>query len=355
MNKFLILIFLVLTCGCAISGVGLRKPDSFADLAAQKSSSRWRGFNLLNMFWKGWSWRDSTFQENDFRWIHELGFNFVRLPLDYRIWTDATNWKILNEEKLKQIDDAIRFGQKYKIHVSINLHHAPGYTAGDEPDGKDLWKDPDTLAAFLYQWSMFAKRYKDIPSSDLSFNLLNEPANIDADVYQKVVRMAASVIWDIDPKRLIVVDGLNYGKSPVPELVDLPVIQANRGYDPSFINHWSPESDVPKPTWPMLYKSIKFDRQWLYAHNVAPWTTIQKQGVNVIVGEFGTHNKTPHKAVLAWMEDNLLNWKEAGWGWALWNFNGEFGILDSERADVSYEEFHGHKLDRKMLNLLQKY
>ena len=30
-----------------------------------------------------------------------------------------------------------------------------------------------------------------------------------------------------------------------------------------------------------------------------------------------------------------------------------FGVLDSHRADVNYEDFRGHKLDRQMLQLLQ--
>lgn len=42
-------------------------------------------------------------------------------------------------------------------------------------------------------------------------------------------------------------------------------------------------------------------------------------------------------------------------GWALWNFHGSFGILDSGRDDVQYELFDGHQLDRKMLTLLQRY
>ena len=42
-------------------------------------------------------------------------------------------------------------------------------------------------------------------------------------------------------------------------------------------------------------------------------------------------------------------------GWALWNLRGSIGILDSERADVEYEDYEGHKLDRKMLELLQRY
>ncbi|MCC6355969.1 MAG: glycoside hydrolase, partial [Verrucomicrobiae bacterium] len=78
-------------------------------------------------------------------------------------------------------------------------------------------------------------------------------------------------------------------------------------------------------------------------------------GAPTFVGEWGCYNKTPHPVALAWMEDWLRRWKKARMGWALWNFRGSFGILDSERADVTYEDWNGHKLDRRMLDLLLKY
>jgi len=40
-------------------------------------------------------------------------------------------------------------------------------------------------------------------------------------------------------------------------------------------------------------------------------------------------------------------------GFALWNFRGDFGILNSGRVDVDYEDWHGHKLDRKLLDLIR--
>jgi hypothetical protein len=54
------------------------------------------------------------------------------------------------------------------------------------------------------------------------------------------------------------------------------------------------------------------------------------------------------------MEDCLGNWKKADMGWALWNLRGSFGPLDSNRADVAYENYKGHKLDREMLELLKQ-
>lgn len=42
-------------------------------------------------------------------------------------------------------------------------------------------------------------------------------------------------------------------------------------------------------------------------------------------------------------------------GHALWNFRGDFGILNSGRKDIEYEDWYAHKLDRKMLELLKKH
>jgi hypothetical protein len=85
------------------------------------------------------------------------------------------------------------------------------------------------------------------------------------------------------------------------------------------------------------------------------WQPVFEAGQFVMVGEFGVFNLTPHDVALRWMEDNLREWKARNMGWAMWNFRGPFGILDSNRADVQYEDFQGHKLDRKMLELLKRY
>ena len=71
-------------------------------------------------------------------------------------------------------------------------------------------------------------------------------------------------------------------------------------------------------------------------------------------GEGGAHNKRPHPVVLAWLRDVMEVLEGLNIGCAVWNFRGSFGVMDSRRADVEYEGFHGHKLDRKMLFLLQQ-
>ena len=69
----------------------------------------------------------------------------------------------------------------------------------------------------------------------------------------------------------------------------------------------------------------------------------------------GAYWYTPHKVVLDWMSDVMDVLQGYNIGYALWNFRGQFGILDSMRKDCRYEEWHGHLLDRQMLEILKAH
>ena len=343
----------------AAESVSGRKPGPLPEPTPAKLP-RWRGFNLLEKFTAR---RDANppFRESDFEWLAEWGFNFVRLPMSYRCWADAGDWLTLREEQLKHIDQAVEFGRRYGVHVNLNFHRAPGYCVNPPAEPLDLFKDEKALEASAFHWAAFAKRYKGVANSQVSFDLLNEPKDLPEEAYFRVVKRLVEAIRAEDSKRLIIADGLRWGNKPVPQLAPLGVGQSTRGYQPSRISHykanWMSGSDQwPEPTWPLTIKEGDvWDKERLRREQIAPWQTLEKKGVGVHVGEWGAFSFTPHKVALAWMRDYLELWKEAGWGWALWNFRGSFGFLDSGRKDVAYEEFRGHKLDRKMLELLQAF
>jgi endoglucanase len=319
---------------------------------------RWRGFNLLEKFVKRRG-GNPPFKESDFELMSEWGFNFARLPMSYLCWTDPEDLLKLREAELKDIDGAVELGRKHGVHINLNLHRAPGYCVNPPKEPLDLWKDEKALEACAFQWGHFAKRYKGIANDRLSFDLLNEPGDIKEEMYVRVVRRLVEAIRTEDPQRLILADGLRWGTEPVQGLVEMGIAQSTRGYHPVQISHyrasWMQGSDKwPEPTWPLKRgKNGVLDREKLRQERIQPWKALERQGVGIHVGEWGAFNQTPHAVVLAWMRDCLDLWKEAGWGWALWNLRGGFGVLDSQRQDVNYEEFRGHKLDREMLKLLQ--
>jgi endoglucanase len=317
---------------------------------------RWRGFNLQEAFTMR---SKADFRDDDFRMIRDLGFNFVRFPMCYRIWiADDDDYK-LNEAVLAKIDHAVETANKCGLHVSLNFHRAPGYSVNREfTEPKNLWKDKEPLEAFCFQWQSFAKRYKSIPSEKLSIDLVNEPPSIGDRMtrgdHERVVRTTVKAIREIDPGRLIIFDGMSYGNIPAPELADLKVGQSTRAYQPMFITHygasWVNSKDYPDPAWP----AHGWDRKRLEKH-FAGWLELAKSGVGVHCGEGGAYNRTPHEAVLKWLRDSLEILTDANIGLALWQFRGPFGILDSGRKDVKYEDFHGLKLDRKLLDLLDDF
>ncbi len=318
---------------------------------------RWRGFNLLEFFNADWS---KPFEETDFEWIAELGFNFVRLPMSYRCWVEKDDWLKFKEPILQRVDKAVEYGRKHGVHVNLNFHRAPGYCVNPPVEPADLFTDEKALDVCAQHWALFAKRYKGIPNRQVSFDLLNEPKDLPVESYAKVVRRLVEAIRAEDPQRLIIADGLKWGTVPVPALASLGIGQSTRGYAPFQLTHykasWAQGSDkFPLPTWPVQAgEKVTFDKERLRRENIEPWQKLAAQGVGVHVGEWGAYRYTPHAATLAWMRDNLDLWQSAGWGWALWNFRGDFGVLDSKRTDVTYEDWRGHKLDRQMLELLQK-
>ncbi|MEI7910516.1 MAG: cellulase family glycosylhydrolase [Verrucomicrobiota bacterium] len=469
---------------------------------------RWRGFNLLEKF--QFAGKHEPFHEDDFRLIAKLGFNFVRLPMDYRGYIVDGDWNRFDEAALVQIDQAITWGRQYGIHVCLNLHRAPGWTVAKPAETKNLWTDPDARQAAARHWAMFARRYKGVSNNILSFNLFNEPAGVAADAYVAVVKEVVAAIRAEDPQRLVLCDGLEWGTLPVPELIPLKVAMMTRGYSPFQLTHykaswaqgsgaspvpcwpdvggtggtlispakgalsrplqisgslaagstvrlvattlssravltvsdttgeelwrkelsagpdkgpwrknaldprwncWQAEGEVEfsitlahpvkgltlrvvdgdwltlnllgiraaggaaeavarlTPSWDQVPETLSYNaadpanpllgvphgRDWLRAQTLPPWQAFAAAGGGVMVGEWGAYQFTPHPVVLRWAEDCLHNWQDVGWGWALWNFRGSFGILDSGRKDVTYEAFEGHQLDRKYLELLQRY
>ena len=197
----------------------------------------------------------------------------------------------------------------------------------------------------------------------MSFNLVNEPGHLNDTMsradHERVMRDTIHAAREIDPERLILLDGLSYGTEPCPELADTTAAQSCRAYAPMKLTHykawWVKGEDWPEPTWPLVEADgQRWDRARLEEF-YRPWIDLATRGVGVHCGEGGALSYTPHDVFLAWLRDVLEILTAAGIGLALWNFRGSFGVMDSRREDVDYEDFHGHRLDRKLLDLLQEF
>jgi len=140
---------------------------------------RYYGFNFLWMFAR---YRPEmlpqppALAELDFLAKH--GFNFVRVPMDYRFWTKGFDYHNPDERVFEDfIDKYLEECTKRSLHMCLNVHRAPGYCI----NGNDLEKH-----------------------NKLSFDLLNEPPNIgqygcDRAVHEKLMRPSSPLYVPLTP------------------------------------------------------------------------------------------------------------------------------------------------------------
>ena len=295
--------------------------------------------------------------------LAEHGFNFARIPTDYRFWIRDFDYLHPDESVFEYFDRYLAACRGRGIHMSLNIHRGPGYCINDNALERDnLWTDQTAQDGFVFQWETFARRYKGVTSAELSFDLLNEPPNIGQygltrENHAALIRRTVAAIRAIDPGREIVIDGLAGGNLAMPELADLGVVQSGRGYQPMPVSHyragwWSGHAAAPEPSYPgIVWEGRIWNRETLREF-YQPWRDLQAAGVRVHIGEMGCYNKTPNDIALRWLSDLFGIYRDFGWGFALWNFKGDFGIVEHGRPGARYEEIGGYRVDRDLLDLL---
>jgi len=291
------------------------------------------------------------------------GFDFLRVPTDYRVWTTGFEYRRPDETVFESLDGYLAACRARGIHLSLNLHRAPGYCITRIVLERDrLWVDEVAQAGFVFLWEGFARRYLGVPAAELSFDLINEPPAIGLDGFTRenhaaLIRRTVAAIRAIDPDRPIAIDGLDGGNLAMPELADLGVTHSGRGYAPYPVSHWGAEwwdgwrlGDAPR--WPgVVYEGRAWSVDDLRAF-YDPWRAVERAGAAVHIGEFGCYRNTPNADALRWFADLLGLFREFGWGFALWNFEGPFGIVGHGRPGARFEPRDGYLVDVDLLDLL---
>ncbi len=172
---------------------------------------------------KFWSQlRENYITEADVRYMAELGYNSVRIPISYRLFMEEGEEIIWLEEGFRLLDTFFDWCEKYKLYAFIDLHGAPGGQTGANID--DSIDDVPRLFVDQYQfdkgvalWKKLAERYKDRWIVG-GYDLLNEPIRPSYSEQQKnydylIPRLiefyekAIAAIREVDDKHVVSIEG----------------------------------------------------------------------------------------------------------------------------------------------------
>ncbi|MBQ0027495.1 MAG: cellulase family glycosylhydrolase [Lachnospiraceae bacterium] len=307
--------------------------------------------------------------EADIKDIAELGFDHVRVPVDYNVLEDEDANII--ESGFGYLKNCLSWCEKYDINMIIDLHECFGYSF--DPLKKDMdrrifFYDEKLQARFLNLWTEIAKRFKDYPDR-VAFEPLNEVVLYEvADAWNAVIRKYISTVRAICPDHYIIIGGVRYNNVLSVPMLENPnddkVAFNFHCYEPLIFTHqgayWVENMDpdfrvgYPKTVeeYRELSKKMTADLSGaifspeatsmgpeFFEQIFAPAIeTAKEYNVPLYCGEYGVIDLADNHDKIRWLKDIHSAFDKYGIGHALWNYREkDFGLVDERFASVKDE------------------
>lgn len=180
------------------------------------------GSVYARQFWK--KYYDYYITREDIEYMANLGYNSVRIPINWRLLMADEPGIVWNEEGFKLIDRCIDWCENLGIYAFLDLHGAPGGQTGSNIDDSiddfpRLFTDQESWDKCIALWKEIALRYRDRWIVG-GYDLLNEPLrpkltdDKKADyLLPKLVQFYDEVIKEIreiDDKHLLSIEGSHW-------------------------------------------------------------------------------------------------------------------------------------------------
>lgn len=329
-----------------------------------------KGINLPFWFWYAPDNVDTRFSDADFQTIHDLGFTFVRIPIDLGYVMDTTSDDLLNADHLAHVDAGIDrlFAQNLAVIVDI---HSTSIADSDASNYSGALEDPEFVDLFVSFWQSFAAHFQDRDPEMLFFGPMNEPVFYDdPSAWLPIQDRLLAAIREVAPENTLIATGARWsGRETLMQmsaLEDPNLVYDFHFYDPFPFTHqgatWAGDAvvslrNVPYPSSPELiaplltnlsgearrtlrdYGTERWDAARIDSEigKVADWA--EENGVRIISTEFGVYGDfAPPVDRALWIHDTRTAFESHGIGWAMWEYDSSFGIVKHSGRNIVINE-----------------
>ncbi|WP_125605618.1 glycoside hydrolase family 5 protein [Lapidilactobacillus bayanensis] len=233
------------------------------------------GADAAESFWK--QYREHYFTEADAQYIHQQGYNSIRIPFNARLFLTAAGQ--IDETNFYLLDRAIKWSKEHDLYVWLDMHGAPGGQTGANIDDSvgdvpNLYMVPEYWRQALNLWQFIAQRYADEPAV-AGYDLLNEPIRPRTGSLQdfdyllpklsQFYTEAIAMIRKVDTRHMFSLEGYHWASDPS---------VFNQQYDDNYVIHFHRYGVLPSEA--TFAEFLKVSKQF----NVPLWLGETGENIN---------------------------------------------------------------------------
>ncbi|MDH7493558.1 MAG: cellulase family glycosylhydrolase [Candidatus Saccharicenans sp.] len=322
-----------------------------------------RGINLPYWFWLNrgpLQPLEKVYSDKDLALIRKLGLSYVRVPVDMANIYDPDREDLLRTEALGLLLSGLKKIINSGLAVNFDLHSISQQAGGSDYSGP-LGKDPAFTERFFVFWENLARKLADFDPDWLIVEPMNEPVFLGEEYrWPPLQKQLIARIRAVLPRHTILATGAFWSNLStlltLEPLADPGIWYCFHFYEPHLFTHqgahWSSEQvkklrRVPYPSSPEAVREAislvqqEELKQALQAYGRENWNAARierrigqavdwaaRHRVRLICNEFGayrTYCLPPYR--VAWIKDVRTALEKQGISWAMWEFEGGFGLI----------------------------
>jgi len=283
---------------------------------------------LFGKMQSSYNTRSGVTEDQMFRDMGEWGFDHCRYAFAFHAGWDIPLCKwmggpIIEEERnWRRLDELVgkcnENGMTMMLTYFFNEDSPQRDTDNRVRNSSAYWrKRPETRKRAYELWRRIAERYKDLPADAVSYDFFNEPAYMEPDDWNNIIKELTAIVRSVDKKHMIVIEGGDGWAQPFWCWWMKPTGDPNTIYSfHHYGKHWGYAYDEYYPGYKRTFEQSQ----------VAPWLQAILFGIRhhvpIHCGEFGVSQISPGEDYAKWLNDYLALFERFGIGWNWWNYSG---------------------------------
>jgi aryl-phospho-beta-D-glucosidase BglC (GH1 family) len=355
---------LLLALLVAVAGLAAMARAAGPELAHERAQRLRHGINAS--LWFAQSSRDYSVERlrtfttaDDIALMAKLGFDHVRLSVDSSPLLSGDPFGHPGSSPfLAELDRVVDLMLQHHLAVIVDIHPEEPYKAA-------LRTGDDSVERFASLWARLAQHFGTRDPNSVFFEIMNEPEQTDPYRWIGIEARVAAAIRKAAPRNTIIATGANW--SGLTDLLQTEPLAMNNviytfhDYEPFAFTHqgatWTdsrvqPLRGVPYPSTPEAvsgnlgqatslageffveeYGLAQWDRRRVERTLAFAKRWADTHGVPVYCGEFGVlRDYAPPAMRAAWLRDMVSALEADGIGWAMWDYQANFGIVRKENG-----------------------